>query len=430
VAVVLLYSRPCLDEESQAANVTPTVLIISACPSFSPARLSMALAKCGFNIVAVCPPHHILRRIPAVKKVFSYHSLMPLRSVSSAIRASNPALVIPCDDWSASLLHRLYLANERRPEGGGEISNLIERSLGSPVNFQTAYDRAHFLELARNERLRVPESRAISCSEDLGKWTKDVGFPAVLKANSTSGGEGVRIVSNLEEAERTLLLLQKPPMIAKALKRVLIDQDMALLWPSLLRLRYTVSIQAFVRGRDATSAVACWNGKVLASLHFEVVHKQDKTGPSTVLRLIENKDMSTAAERMARRLGLSGLHGFDFILETATENAYLIEINPRATQVGHMALGEGRDLPAALFAALTGASDRVRQKATDKDMIALFPQEWLRNPESEYLRSAYHDVPWEEPEYIFACIEKRQKQLGRSPLQKWVQAISKKARET
>jgi hypothetical protein len=41
-------------------------------------------------------------------------------------------------------------------------------------------------------------------------------------------------------------------------------------------------------------------------------------------------------------------------LEKDTEKSYLIEMNPRATQVGHLALGPGRDLPAALSAAICG----------------------------------------------------------------------------
>ena len=53
-------------------------------------------------------------------------------------------------------------------------------------------------------------------------------------------------------------------------------------------------------------------------------------------------------------MGLSGLCGFDFMQEANTGKAYLIEINPRATQVGHLTLGGGRDLPAALYGAVTG----------------------------------------------------------------------------
>lgn len=123
--------------------------------------------------------------------------------------------------------------------------------------------------------------------------------------------------------------------------------------------------------------------------------------------------MVATAQKMTRRLQLSGLYGFDFILEAATGYAYLIEMNPRATQVGHLALGPGHDLPAALYAAITGDEIRATPRITDKDTIALFPQEWLKNPVSEFLHSAYHDVPWEEPEFVSTCLERRKsKTLG------------------
>jgi aspartate kinase len=128
-----------------------------------------------------------------------------------------------------------------------------------------------------------------------------------------------------------------------------------------------------------------------------------------VLRLIENPEMSGAVEGVVRRLNLSGLHGFDFMLEADTENAYLIEINPRATQVGHLRLGLGRDLPAALYAAISGEAIREAPKVTENKTITLFPQEWVRDPASAFLQSGYHDVPWDEPEFVRACVASRSK---------------------
>jgi hypothetical protein len=143
------------------------------------------------------------------------------------------------------------------------------------------------------------------------------------------------------------------------------------------------------------------------------------------LRWIDNVDMSAAAEKIVRRLKLSGLHGFDFVLEAQSGNPYLIEMNPRATQVGHLTLGPGRDLASALYTALSGIETEAAPKVTDKDTIALFPQEWLRDPASAFLQSAYHDVPWEEPELLLLCIRRRWKRSAWYSHQKWVQAFSR-----
>jgi len=125
-----------------------------------------------------------------------------------------------------------------------------------------------------------------------------------------------------------------------------------------------------------------------------------------------------------KRLALSGLHGFDFMLEADTDNAYLIEINPRATQVGHLALGPGQDIPAAITAVVSGTDIQAATKVTQNDTIVLIPQEWIRNPDSPYIRSGYHDVPWEEPELVRDCINRRNQQNSWYSWQKWIQAMS------
>ena len=185
-----------------------------------------------------------------------------------------------------------------------------------------------------------------------------------------------------------------------------------------------MNAQEFIAGRDATSLAACWKGKVLAALHFVVINKQYERGPSSVLRLIENKEINAATERLVRRLKLSGLHGFDFLLENNTEKPYLIEMNPRATQVGHLALGPGRDLPAALSAAVRGEPIPEIQTVTENSTIALFPQEWLRNPQSTFLSSAYHDIPWDEPDLIRDCLRKTRRWNDWRSLEHWIHIFS------
>jgi hypothetical protein len=390
--------------------VKPIVLIATTSRWFPTARLAMALAGAGCCVDAVCPSGHPLGRMSAVRRTHAYRGLMPLRSFADSIAAARPDFVVPGDDLATRHLHHLYGQERRRGETGHRVCDLIERSLGAAESFPVVYARTAFMDLAREEGVRAPRTEVITNINDLRKWVNQVGLPTVLKSNGTSGGEGVRVAHTLEEAERAFRDLQAPPLLAKAGKRALIDQDKSLVWPALLRHRSVVNGQVFVAGREATSTVACWKGAVLASLHFEVVNKRSSEGPSSVLRLIENSEMSTTAEKMVRRLGLSGIHGFDFMLEAHGGNAHLIEINPRATQVGHLALGVGHDLPAALYSAVSGEPLRAAPKVMEGNTITLFPQEWMRDPASPFIQSGYHDVPWEEPELVRACIQKALKQ--------------------
>jgi len=98
------------------------------------------------------------------------------------------------------------------------------------------------------------------------------------------------------------------------------------------------------------------------------------------------------------------------MIESATGCAYLIEINPRATQVGHLTLGAGHDLPAALYSAVSGQPVRAAPAVTENCTIALFPHEWARDPKSEFVRTGYHDVPWDKPELVHTCIHRSRKQ--------------------
>lgn len=379
--------------------MSPTVLIAATSRWFPTARLAAALVRAGCVVDAVCAARHPLAKVRGVRRIYPYRGLMALGSLSHAVRQSQPDLIVPGDDLATAHLHRLH-ARAAAVNGGGEermLSALIARSLGSPESFPVVYARAQFIETARAAGLRAPRTEVIADLAGLKAWLSRTGYPAVLKANGTSGGDGVRVAHNFAAAVEAFRALAAPPSMARAAKRAMVDSDKTLLWPSLRRRRFVVNAQEFVPGREATSAVACWQGEVLASLHFEVLNKRDAAGPSSVVRLIDHPEMSAAAETMVRRLELSGLHGFDFMLEADSGKAHLIEINPRATQVGHLALGAGRDLPAALYAALTGGPVRETAPVTANQTIALFPQEWTRDPGSPFLQSAYHDVPWDEP---------------------------------
>jgi hypothetical protein len=388
----------------------PKVLVATTFCWYPTARLAMALANAGFTVDMVCPRRHPLSKTKVARKIHRFNGLAPLRSLRAAIADAEPDLIVSGDDLATRHLHRLYDRERQDGKAGSAICALIECSLGAAEGFPISYARAAFMELAAQEGIRIPKTEVIASFEAFKDWMIGNGFPVVLKANGTSGGDGVRVVRTVDEAERAFRFLQAPPRFLRAAKHALVDGDLTLISPTLRREKFVVNAQAFVDGKEATSAVACWNGKVLAALHFEVINKVSAAGHATVVRLIESPEMSAAAEQMVRRLGLSGVHGFDFMLEEQTGNAFLIEINPRATQVGHLALGLGRDIPAALYAAVSGEEVQPAPSVTEKDTIALFPQEWIRDPESPFLRSAYHDVPWEEPELVHDCVNNRQKQ--------------------
>src|SRR5579859_4735026 len=128
----------------------------------------------------------------------------------------------------------------------------------------------------------------------------------------------------------------------------------------------------------------------------EVLTAQGATGAATVVRLMHNDEIEQAARLLAREFHLSGFHGLDFVMDGAGA-AYLIELNPRCTQLGHLRLPGQGDLAGAMSAKLASRETQEPQDCIEAETVAFFPQTFNWNPQSAYLRRGYHDVPWEEP---------------------------------
>jgi len=364
------------------------------------ARLAMAFANLGCRVEAICPWQHPVTKTRAIRRIYPYAALKPLASLRAAIESAVPDLVVPCDDNAAVHLCQLYARAGKAGPSAIALRTVITRSLGTPEACALAAARGRLMALAAEEGVRIPDTAVVAAPSELNAWLRQHGFPAVIKIDCTWGGRGVSIVHDHEEAQRVFGLMTSRPAMVKSVARMLLDRDPFFFLNSLKAARRTVTLQDFVPGTPANRAVACWRGQVLAGTSVEAIRTQHPTGPATVVRVIENPEMSEAANRLVRRLGISGLWGIDFVLEASTGAAYVIEMNPRATPICHLPLGAGRNLPAALYTQLAGIPPRAPTSMLDHDVIAMFPGEWHRDPASPYLRSVYHDMPWDEPALI------------------------------
>jgi ATP-grasp domain-containing protein len=315
--------------------------------------------------------------------------------LAAAVSATEPDLIVPCDDRSA--MHLVDLHAHLLHGGQTAAVAMIERSLGRIESSRIAQSRCELIGIARQAGLRAPEMRSVESAAQLQDALSEIGLPAMLKVDGTWGGTGVVAVHTPKQAERARSLLAQRVGPARALKRLVVNRDPYHLRPWLSRATPRVSVQRFIQGRPANSAVACWNGEVLAAIHVEVLAVQPNFGTSSVVRVIEHPDMAKAAATLVRRLGLSGFCGLDFVIEDATGEAHLIEVNARPTPISHLGFGAGRDPVAALVARLDGMPPTALERVTDNPVVALFPQAWLNNPASRALFNAHHDVPWEDP---------------------------------
>ena len=387
------FTKP-VTSHSLAKNVLLTNTSWWACAS----RLAIGFGECGYYVSAVYPAQgHPLRKTSVIRQSFPYGARNPITSLKKAIRASSPDLVIPCDDRAVEHLHLLYV--EAAGSGERDLTDLIERSLGNPASFSIAQSRSAVIEIAAESGVRVPATRQLRSLSDL-KGIQDRGSSWVLKSDGSWGGHGVRMVHSREQAEAAYRELSRALPTARFVKRLLVDRDPYWLQTWLHRSRPAIVAQAFVKGRPANMIASCWRGELLDTISAEVVQAQGPTGSATVVRIVDSPEMVLAARILARRLELSGFFGLDFMIEEETGSCYLIEMNPRSTPLAHLALGMGRDPLAALAARLSGAAPSARQPVTQEDLIAYFPQAWHWDPNSEFLKISFCDVPSSEPELV------------------------------
>jgi hypothetical protein len=379
--------------------MAPRILLVTTVNWPTSARLAGAFAGVGAHVEALFPPGHVKGQSRFVQGRHHYTPYFPQGSLITAIARAQPDLIVPCDDRALALLRTLHGETP-----GKAVAALIERSLGNLESYRVLTARSDFIAAARAAGVAAPQTVPIQSEQDLESELSRLGYPAVLKADGSWGGEGVAIVRNLEQALHAWRKFSAAPSRTRSLARAVLRRDAHFLRQAIHPPHVAVSLQRYVAGQPATSAFACWKGRVLATIHMDVLETTIPNGPASVMRRTDCAQMEKATVRIAERFGLSGLHGLDFVRDAAGE-PHLIEINPRATQSSAFALGPGHDLAAALAACVSPSVRGARPLATANPIIALFPQEWRRNPNSAWLRSAYLDVPWDDPAVLRACLE-------------------------
>jgi ATP-grasp domain len=363
------------------------------------AKLALAFLRHGCRLQVVCPPDHPFSFVSGTNKIYRYSGINSLQSLCEAITLARPDFIVPCDDGVVWQLHELH---RTKPE----LRALIERSLGSASGYEVVASRAGLMQIAEELGIRVPQTKQIKDATDLRAWFSVPGKSGVLKLDWTCGGKGVQITHSLAEAESALAAMRRPANVMTALGRWLLIHDALAFWKWKHQRQPALTMQQFIAGRPANTMLACRDGKVLGMVTVEVLCAQSSTGTALAVRLIENEEIRTAAELLAERLQLSGFHGLDFMIEDETGHAYLIELNPRCTQLGHLQIAMQGDLVGALCGATGGGRSHQNERPIYEETIAFFPEAIFSKPQCPYLATSYVDVPWEEPRLVIELMRR------------------------
>jgi hypothetical protein len=274
---------------------------------------------------------------------------------------------------------------------------LVERSLGAPGSYPCTISRVKLLALARRLNVPVPMGRAIACKAELTAWLFGARPPWVLKLDGSWGGMGVAVVATQRAAYAAFHRLGRQSSAVRAAFRLVVNRDSYWLADWLRSNPAELSVQSFIHGRPSDLSMFCWEGEVLAAVMGEAVSSLGENRPTSVVRLINRPDMLDAAVRLARGMELTGFYGLDFMIETATDRAFLLEMNPRPTSMTNIRLERGGDLLGALVLALSGTPCPAPVRLPDRALVAYFPLAWQGSHPDDAYPDAHHDIPLSEP---------------------------------
>lgn len=370
----------------------------------APAHIARHVKRAGFTIVALSPRHSPLRFSTGVSRWVPLSPLQPRACLARAIEECRPRAIIPCDDDALAHLHAVHArCTAGRAPAHAAIAARIERSLGDPDGFALVRTKSEVMQVARRLGILVPRYDIVRSREAISRFETD-SFPKVLKKDFTFGGRGVVIARDFRSLVAGYALLNRRQKLSTALW----DSYAAETFGPLMRRQADIPpvtvVQDYVTGRPANTAVFAQRGEVVAAITAIARETHPgSTGPATLVEITKVPAIEDAARTLCRALQLSGFCGFDFMHDDGTGQSHFLEINARLTPTAHL----GRDVDTSLVgAAARRLLDRRcdLRSGPDPRVVALFPQEWLRDAASPHLREAYHDVPWDDPAAFQAMV--------------------------
>jgi carbamoyl-phosphate synthase large subunit len=372
----------------------------------SAARLAKPLRDVGFQVAVLCPSSSIVATTRHVDRRFCLKGprlgRTILSSLTGVVNMWGPDLIVAGDQETTLFLQRVVelAAAGRLPHVNQDVLATITRSLGDLAGYRTARSKIAQHAIMTELGFATPVQTIVESVDQAVELARLMTYPVVLKLDGRYGGDGVAICrtdDDIRSAWGRFRPGTRNRDYLKTVTRRLLGDELGQAWACA---DAKIIVQQFIPGTPATHCLVAYQGEVLTG--FSAVAEQANPwphGPSTVVRLIENSTMRAASAALIRRLGLTGFAGLDFILEAGASSPWFLECNPRLTQICHLGRYVGRDLCDALFHRLNSQAWTAGDFRADA-VVALFPQEWMRDPISPYFESAIHDVPWDDPGFI------------------------------
>jgi biotin carboxylase len=349
----------------------------------SPARVAHALTRNGAEVCVVAPPesYAALTRYKVADLVMTFEEMVPcMPHIARTLAEEFGAHSVLCGDDAtfSAWTHLLRRADDAKLSE--KTRAMIARSLPPLEKAALIDDGAAFITSQAGTFCGPPPSLGNPSEAEALKFAAEVGYPVMLKRNAYAAGRGVTRCGN--------------PI---ALSVALSDGRANPRDPGFV-------VQKHVAGDGYAVAIGGVTGKPTAAFSFiKYLKMGGANGQASVLRYARNDDLLLHAAQLYAALELNGFAGLDYIVD-ASGRPWLLEVNQGIVPKSHFSECFGVDLAASMLALLRG-TPIPEPRAPVAEYVALFPNEWLRDPRSPYLHNGFHDVPWEDPGVLAAMIQ-------------------------
>jgi D-aspartate ligase len=221
------------------------------------------------------------------------------------------------------------------------LSESFQFVIAEAAMVESLVDKARFQRLAQALSLPVPAARVVASGsagppEDLF----DLGFPLIVKPLQRADG----VWHSVEPARKAF--------------RVDSPEQLRLRWPGLSALGRELIMQRHIDGpEDRIESYHVYvdrHGEIAAQFTGRKIRTRPlEYGQTTALTLTDAEDVARRGRELVGTLGLSGVAKFDF--KRSPDGAlHLLEANPRFNLWHHAGARAGINLPALVYADLTG----------------------------------------------------------------------------
>lgn len=383
--------------------MTKKILIIALAKDWTGiSRLPSGLKRAGFEVAALCPEGSYLSKTRFLDQRFTYPTFTYTRSkliyllMLSTIKKVRADLIVAGDEEALLGLQNLANLCQKIPFLK-KYSAEIRSSIASTEYDQVVLNKSRFVDKCSQWGILVPKNIRVESVEAALNKAPEFGYPLVLKFDFGYGASGVSVCHIDEDLKKGFAKHRKAGLAAKVKSFVkqlffVVQEEQTA----------SISLQQYVSGHVGQSPFCAKNG-VMFAVNPMIKYRTypGATGPSSVNVGIESKEIEKAAEIVAREMKYTGFGSLDFIIDEKTQRPYVIELNPRPIPTSHFSSELcAVDLCVSLYKGLNSIA--LETKPFRPFMVALFPNEKRRDPNSECIRDGYHDVPKNDPELMAA----------------------------